>query len=90
MTYVPLKWGVVSWLHEMQLSNQIHRGHHKYGVDLFFELKLVSPFNSVESWLVKQPYVASKIFVTTTEFSSKGIFISKAIFIVLCPFSFDF
>ena len=28
------------------------RGHNKYGVDLVFELKLVSPFDSVESWLV--------------------------------------
>ena len=45
----------VSWLYEMQLSNQIW-GHSEYGSDLFFELKLVSPFNSVESWLVKQPY----------------------------------
>ena len=41
----------VSWLYEMQLSNQIW-GHSEYGADLFFELKLVSPFNSVESWLV--------------------------------------
>ena len=41
----------VSWLYEMQLSNQIW-GHSEYGGDLFFELKLVSSFNSVESWLV--------------------------------------
>ena len=41
----------VSWLYEMQLSNKIW-GHSEYSADLFFELKLVSPFNSVESWLV--------------------------------------
>ena len=41
----------VSWLYEMQLSNQIW-GHSEYGADLFFQLKLVSPFNSVEFWLV--------------------------------------
>ena len=35
----------------MQLSNQIW-GHSEYDADLFFELKLVSPFNSAESWLV--------------------------------------
>ena len=50
----------VSWLYEMQRSNQIW-GHSEYGSDLFFELKFVSPFNSVESWLVQQPYYLLKI-----------------------------
>ena len=47
----PIELLKVSWLYEMQLSHQIWR-HTEYGSDLFFELKLVSLFNSVESWLV--------------------------------------
>ena len=45
LRYRAVKSQLASW----NATIKPNRGHHKYGVDLVFELKLVSSFNSVEN-----------------------------------------